>query len=86
MEVYSVLLINVDSTFESCIKGIFKTFKEAKNHILDMIEPMIEDQDMSWYRHNGSKTLKNFENDLDHDWQTKPFDIYRIEKHVVIIE
>ena len=81
MEVYTVLLINVDSTYESDIKGVFKSFKEAKDCILKLIEPMIEDK--SWYKDNGSKTLKDFGNDLDDNWETKPFDIYKIQKHVL---
>ena len=80
MEVYSVLLISVDSCNDTMIKGIFTSFEKAKECIMDLIEPMIEDQDISWYRPHGSKTLKSFELDLLENWETKPFDIFQIKK------
>lgn len=79
MEVYSVLLINQELKNPQII-GTFNSFKKAKDKILFDIDMMIEDSDISWYRNHGTRRLSSFENDLDKDWETKPFDIYRIVK------
>lgn len=80
MKIYIVLLINV-SNKQTKIKKVYKTFEEAKKYILEKIKPMLDDQDISWYRNHGSRRLESFENDLDKNWITKPFDIYKIEEH-----
>lgn len=81
MELYTVLFIDIDTTRDSCIRGIFKNFNDAKSYILKEIKPLIEDYSVSWYRNNGTKRLEGYENDLDRYWETKPFNIYKIEKH-----
>lgn len=83
MDIYSVLLISTDSYGKTYIKGLFTTFDKARDYILDEIESMLDDQDISWYRNHGNRRIESFQNDLDKNWVTKPFDIYKIEKHLV---
>lgn len=82
MEIYSVLLINTDSSGKTHIKGIFESFKKAKEYILEEIKYLLDDED-NWYRNHGSKKLKNFADELESNWKIRTFDIYQIEKHTV---
>ena len=79
MYIYTVLLINVDSTYESSVKGVFSSFDKAVEYIVEKIRPMLED-DPDYYDH---KTPEAFREELYNKWECCPFDIYRINKHTL---
>lgn len=83
MEVYSVLCIKKDLKTKVEILGIFKNFEKAKEEILYNLQFYLEEYQDSWYKHNGTKTLKDYENDLDSNWEIKSFDTFQIKKHVI---
>lgn len=80
MEIYSVLLINKSFPDESKVCKTFNNFENAKRYILNIIEMLIEDSDISWYRNHGTRRLESFERELNDNWEVKPFDIYKIIK------
>ena len=78
MELFVILKINSDSTYESYCIGVFKTLNDAINHILyKEIKPRIEEY------YDNSYDLNKYKKDLETHMECELLDYYRIEKKLL---